>query len=121
MIQGGKRRVFAMARAIPERTDYTAREVRRCAKHAKDAAQAPRLLAISAVLDGASREDAARIGGVDRQTLRDWVIRLNEQGPDGLVNMTEKAAKEKKLDIRDGRFPSSATARRSQWAKIRGR
>src|SRR5262249_27185566 len=46
-----------------------------------------RLLAIAAVLDGASREEAARIGGMDRQTLRDWVIRLNEQGPDGLINI----------------------------------
>jgi transposase len=33
------------------------------------------------VLDGASREEAAKIGGMDRQTLRDWVIRFNEQGP----------------------------------------
>jgi hypothetical protein len=69
-----------MARAIPLRTDYTAGEVRRFAKYAKDAAQARRLLAIAAVLDGASREDAAKIGGMDRQTLRDWVIRFNEQG-----------------------------------------
>jgi transposase len=85
MIQGGKRRVFAMGRAV--RTDYTVGEVRQFAKHAKDAAQARRLLAIAAVLDGASREDAAKIGGMDRQTLRDWVIRFNEQGPDGLINL----------------------------------
>ena len=61
------------------RTDYTAGEVRRFAQRAKDAAQARRLLAIAAVLDGASREEAAKIGGMDRQTLRDWVIRFNEQ------------------------------------------
>jgi transposase len=79
--------VFAMGQAIPVRTDYTAGEVRGFAKRAKDAAQARRLLAIAAVLDGASREDAAKIGGMDRQTLRDWVIRFNEQGPDGLVNI----------------------------------
>ena len=36
---------------------------------------------------GASREEAAKIGGMDRQTLRDWVIRFNEQGPDGLINI----------------------------------
>jgi len=52
----------------------------------KDAGQARRLLAIAAVLDGNSRTEAAKIGGMDRQTLRDWVIRFNEQGPDGLVN-----------------------------------
>ena len=51
-----------MGRAIAVRTDYTAREVRRFAKRAKDAAQARRLLAIAAVLDGASRADAAEIG-----------------------------------------------------------
>jgi transposase len=45
------------------------------------------LLAIAAVLDGASREEAATIGGMDRQTLRDWLIRFNEQGPDGLINI----------------------------------
>jgi transposase len=69
------------------RTDYTAGEVRRFAQRAKDAAQARRLLAIAAVLDGASREEAAKIGGMDRQTLRDWVIRFNEQGADGLINI----------------------------------
>jgi transposase len=69
------------------RAEYTADEVRRFAKQAKDAAQARRLLAIAAVLDGASRDDAAKIGGMDRQTLRDWVIRFNEKGPDGLVNI----------------------------------
>src|ERR1700757_4053047 len=76
-----------MGQAIAVRTDYTAGEVRRFAKRAKDAAQARRLLAIASVLDGASREDAAKIGGMDRQTLRDWGIRFNEQGPDGLINI----------------------------------
>jgi transposase len=76
-----------MGQAIAVRTDFTAGEVRRFAKWAKDAAQARRLLAIAAALDGASREEAARIGGMDRQTLRDWVIRFNEQGPDGLINI----------------------------------
>jgi hypothetical protein len=87
MIQGGKLRGFAMGHAIPVRTDHSAGEVRRFAQRAKDAAQARRLLAIAAVLDGASREEAAKIGGMDRQTLRDWVIRFNEQGPDGLINI----------------------------------
>ncbi len=76
-----------MGQAIAVRTDFTAGEVRRFARRAKDAAQARRLLAIAAVLDGASREDAAKIGGMDRQTLRDWVIRFNERGQDGLINI----------------------------------
>src|SRR5215831_17113124 len=87
MIQDGKLRGFAMGHAIPVRTGYTAGEVRRFAQRAKDAAQVRRLLAIAAVLDGASREEAAKIGGMDRQTLRDWVIRFNEQGADGLINI----------------------------------
>jgi hypothetical protein len=70
MIQDGKLRGFAMGHAIPVRTDYTAGEVRRFAQRAKDAGQARRLLA----LDGASREEAAKIGGMDRQTLRDWDV-----------------------------------------------
>ena len=73
-----------MGQAVPVRTDYTAGEVRRFARRAKDGAQARRLLALAAVLDGASREEAAKIGGMDRQTLRDWVIRYNEAGVDGL-------------------------------------
>ncbi len=62
------------------RTDYTSGDVRRIARRVKNVAQARRLLAIAAVLDGSSREQAAKIGGMDRQTLRDWVIRFNEQG-----------------------------------------
>jgi transposase len=92
-----------MGRAIPVRTDYTAGEVRRFAKRAKDAAQARRLLAIAAVLDGASREDAAEIGGMDRQTLRDWVIRFNERGPDGLINIPSPGVPPK-LDARHKAF-----------------
>src|SRR6516164_9799045 len=87
MIQDGKLRGFAMGHAIPVRTDYNAGEVRRFAKQAKDVAQARRLLAIAAVLEGASRADAAKIGGMDRQTLRDWVHRFNDQGADGLINI----------------------------------
>src|SRR5207244_2295206 len=88
MIQDGKTEGgFAMGHAIAVRTDYTAGEVRRFAQRAKDAAQARRLLAIAAVLEGASREEAAKIGGMERQTPRDWVIRFNEQGADGLINI----------------------------------
>jgi transposase len=81
-----------MGRAIAVRTDYSSQELRRLATRVKDVAQARRLLAIAAVLDGSSREAAARIGGMDRQTLRDWVIRFNEQGADGLVNKASPGA-----------------------------
>jgi hypothetical protein len=78
---GMRRRVRLALCGINE--TFTAGEVRRLAQRAKNAAQARRLLAIAAVLDGASREKAAKIGGMDRQTLRDWVIRFNERGADG--------------------------------------
>ena len=99
VIQVGKRGVFAMGQAVPVRTDYTASEVRRFARCAKDGAQARRLLALAAVLDGVSREEAAKLGGMDRQTLRDWVIRFNEQGPDGLINIPSPGAPPKLDDM----------------------
>ena len=81
-----------MGRAISVGTDYSSGEVRRLAQRAKNAGQARRLLAIAAVLDGSTREEAARVGGMDRQTLRDWVIRFNEQGPEGLINIPSPGA-----------------------------
>jgi transposase len=60
--------------------------VRGLAREAGDADQARRLLAIAAVYEGMSREAAARLAGMDRQTLRDWVHRFNDEGAAGLVN-----------------------------------
>jgi hypothetical protein len=62
-----------MSAAIPLRNDCGAYELRVLAGRVKDANQARRLLAIAAVYEGIDREEAARIGGMDRQTLRDWV------------------------------------------------
>jgi transposase len=81
-----------MGTAIAVRTDYSSKDLRRLAGRVKNAGQARRLLAIAAVLDGGSREEAARIGGMDRQTLRDWVIRFNGQGADGLINKSAPGA-----------------------------
>ena len=75
-----------MSAAIGLRDDFEADDLRRLAGKAKDADQARRLLALAAVYDGMDREEAARVGGMDRQTLRDWVHRFNERGPDGLIN-----------------------------------
>ena len=75
-----------MPSAIRLRTDFTARELRRLAKKAKDVNQSRRLLSLAAVLNGMSRTEAAMIGGMDRQTLRDWVHRFNTAGPDGLLD-----------------------------------
>ncbi len=81
-----------MGNAIAVRMDYSSKELRRLASRVKNAGQARRLLAIAAVLDGALREEAAGIGGMDRQTLRDWVIRFNQQGPEGLINKSAPGA-----------------------------
>lgn len=81
-----------MGTAIAVRTDYSSRELCRLAGRVKNAGQARRLLAIAAVVDGALREEAARVGGMDRQTLRDWVIRFNQQGPEGLINKSAPGA-----------------------------
>jgi transposase len=71
-----------------ERMDHTSAELRDLAVKSRDAAQSRRLLAIAMVLEGGSREDAARQTGMDRQTLRDWVHRYNEAGADGLISRT---------------------------------
>ena len=68
------------------RKDRTATELRAEAAKSKDGAKARRLLAIAIVLEGASRFEAARLSGMDRQTLRDWVHRYNTAGLDGLVS-----------------------------------
>lgn len=75
-----------MGNAIGLRDDFTASEVRALAVRSKDSAQVRRLLSIAAVYDGLDRGDAARVGGMDRQTLRDWVHRFNADGPEGLLD-----------------------------------
>lgn len=76
-----------MGAAVGVREDFGADELRRLAAKAKDGAQARRLLSLAAVRDGMNRTEAARIGGMDRQTLRDWVHRFNQHGPDGLIDV----------------------------------
>src|SRR3546814_15266612 len=68
------------------RDDYDAAELRRLAKRSRDNRQIRRLLALAAVYDGMSRADAAQIGGMDRQTLRDWAHRFNAEGAEGLTD-----------------------------------
>jgi transposase len=75
-----------MPSAVPLRTDFSASELRRLAKRSNDNNQSRRLLSLAAVLEGMNRTDSARIGGMDRQTLRDWVHRFNEAGPEGLLD-----------------------------------
>ena len=72
-----------MPSAIRLREDYSAAELRRLAKRSKDVNQSRRLLSLAAAREGKDRGEAARIGGMDRQTLRDWVHRFNAEGRTG--------------------------------------
>src|ERR1700733_5798413 len=79
-----------MPSAVRLREDYSAEELRGLARRSKDVNQSRRLLSLAGVRDGMDRGAAARIGGMGRQTLRDWVHRFNASGPDGLLdNWTE--------------------------------
>ena len=78
-----------MAAAIGVRTDYTGADLRGFARRSGDADQVRRLLAVALILDGSSRSEAAKVAGVTLQIVRDWVLRFNEGGPEGLA--TRKA------------------------------
>ena len=71
---------------IALRGDYDAEMVRAAARRSKDGPQARRLLALAAVYEGARRTEAAKIGGVTLQIIRDWVVKFNAHGPEGLID-----------------------------------
>ena len=71
---------------IPLRGDYDAEMVRAAAKRSKAGPQARRLLALAAAYEGATRTEAAKIGGVTLQIIRDWVMKFNAHGPEGLID-----------------------------------
>jgi transposase len=75
-----------LAAPVPLRRDYGCSCLRGLARRSRDPDQIRRLLALAAIYDGGSRSEAAAIGGVGLQTVRDWVLRLNRDGPTGLVN-----------------------------------
>jgi transposase len=85
--------------AISLRSDFDAFLLRALARKSKDAPQARRLLALAAIYDGATRTEAARIGGVTVQIVRDWVVRFNADGPDGLVNRKAPGQPSKLNDV----------------------
>ena len=72
--------------AIPLREDFGPAGLRATARDSRDAGQTRQLLALAAIRDGATRTEAARIGGVTLQIVRDWVIKLNAHGPAGLID-----------------------------------
>ena len=96
---------------VISRTDHTACDLRACAAKCDDADQARRLLAIALIVAGSSRQDAARVTGMDRQTLRDWVLRYNADGIDGLLSRTPPGAA--------GRLSEEQWAELRQWGDRR--
>ena len=93
--------------ALSIRRDRTPTGLRKVAKGESDARIARRILAIANALAGMSREEAAKSAGMDRQTLRDWVIRYNEHGLDGLPNRP-----------RDGRPPKLDAEEKAELIRI---
>ena len=73
-----------MPEALPIRNDIAPRELRRLARSECNGRVSSRMLALAHALEGMDRGQAARLAGMDRQTLRDWVIRFNEAGLEGL-------------------------------------
>jgi hypothetical protein len=80
---------FATAASIGVRSDHTSTDLRQFARRWGDADQVRRLLALALILEGRSRSEAAKVAGVTLQIERDWVLRFNESGADGLA--TRKA------------------------------
>lgn len=74
-----------MPATVYVRTDYGADQLLLLSAKAKTSGEARRLRAIAALVDGQTRAEAARIGGMARQTLLDWVHRYNAEGPGGLL------------------------------------
>jgi len=75
-----------MGRAVVLRDDFDGPDLRRLAKSSRDSGQSRRLLSLAEIYDGGQRLDAARLGDVGLQVVRDWVLRFNRHGPDGLID-----------------------------------
>jgi len=96
-----------MPAAVKLREDFSAEQLRAMARRSKDVNQSRRLLSLAAVRDGKDRGEAAKIGGMDRQTLRDWVHRFNAAGPEGLLD-----------NWTDGPKPRLSPVQLAEFAKI---
>jgi len=83
-----------MAAAVELRNDLSGDDLRRLARGSRDAKQVRRLLALAVVLDGGTRTEAARVGGVGLQIVRNWVLRFNAEGPEGLIDRKGRARRQ---------------------------
>jgi len=73
-----------MGTALAIRQDLSADDLRALARREKDGRAVKRLLAIAHALEGMERAEAARLAGMDRQSLRDAIVRYNAEGFAGL-------------------------------------
>ncbi len=94
-------------RGLSLRSDFDASSVRAAARASKDGPQTRRLLALASIYEGCSRSQAAAIGGVTLQIVRDWVVRFNAEGPGGLIDKT-----------RPGRTPLLNAVQRAALAEV---
>jgi transposase len=107
-----------MVYGIELRGDFDAASLRRLARRSKDGGQSRRLLALAEIYAGGTRSAAAAIGGVRLQCIRDWVLRFNEHGPEGLVDRP-KAGRRRKLTA-DQRQALKATVERGPIPAVDG-
>src|ERR1700731_3612509 len=106
---------FAMSTPVPLRSDFDTIGLRMLARRSRDPDQTRRLLALAEIYDGGPRPDEARIGGVGVQIVRDWVVRFNAKGPDGLLNgkapgarsiLDERQRRALRQAVEDGPIPA---------------
>ena len=113
-----------MSAAIGLRSDFDGAGLRRLARVSADAKQVRRLLALAAIYDGCLRSDAARLAGVTLQIVRDWVVRFNERGSDGLIDgkapggrplLNNEQRRALARAVEDGPIPASRIETRISW------
>ena len=107
-----------MSLPVPLRADFNTPHLRRLARDSKDANQARRLLALATIYAGGSRRQAAEVGGVGLQIVRDWVIRFNAEGP---IHWTKSTSRQRTTPWTAGIGPSStirARARRCEYSPM---
>lgn len=110
------------------RTEFSASGLREVAASTREGAVVRRLLAIALILEGRSRAEAAQLSGMDRQTLRDWVHRYNEEGVGGLRSrvspgrppaLSEGQMEELRIMVLDGPDPERNGVIRWRCAELR--
>jgi transposase len=113
-----------MSAALPIRGDLTPRALRRQARHEANRRAALRMLAIANALEGMSRAEAARLAGMERQALRDAVVRYNAEGPSRLYDRPKAGrpprlgeAEQAALAARVFRGPDPGRDRVAAWTR----